>query len=127
MAITHCAVEGCKSITQRYPASRKIPWVCSYCRRKSDKRLQAIRRYAPKIKRQIIKERGLKCEDCGIKVNRPGELAAHHIVAAAHGGQTTPDNLILLCKPCHKATHKNGPAVIWTAHELLNKAGNNGR
>jgi len=37
---------------------------------------------------------------------------AHHITPHAHGGTLEPENLILLCVPCHKAVHaKDKPCV----------------
>lgn len=117
--ITKCAV--CDATTQRYPTDRKIPWVCNECRRKSDQLLSANRRYSAKVKKQIIKERGLICQDCGFKAARNGELYAHHIIPASHGGPTEPSNLALLCHSCHRAAHRNGPSVMWSAHKQLLK------
>lgn len=117
--MTHYCAAGCGAKTYRYPDNRKIPWVCSVCRRKSDELLQANRRYSGRVKKQIVKERGLTCQECGFKTSRPGELFAHHIIPASHGGPTEPDNLILLCHSCHRAAHRNGPAVLWTAHKQL--------
>ena len=38
-------------------------------------------------------------------------LDAHHIHHWAHGGQTTPDNLLLLCRRHHRVVHEGGCTV----------------
>ena len=43
-----------------------------------------------------------KCTQC----NKKGNLDAHHIIWKEHGGKNTIENLITLCKQCHKKIHK---------------------
>ena len=43
-----------------------------------------------------------KCTQCGKKKS----LDAHHILWKEHGGKDTIENLITLCKQCHKKVHK---------------------
>jgi group II intron reverse transcriptase/maturase len=52
------------------------------------------------IKAQVKAERGAKCECCG----RTMPLDLHHRKAKRYGGQDTPDNAELLCRPCHVQT-----------------------
>lgn len=53
----------------------------------------------------IVREReGAKCYFCG----KTGELEIHHIVARKHGGDDSPENLILLCVVCHRKTENWG-------------------
>ena len=35
-----------------------------------------------------------------------GQLEVHHIVPVAKGGGDEPENLVTLCKECHKKRHK---------------------
>jgi hypothetical protein len=49
--------------------------------------------------RQKLLSRDGACFFCGSEER----LEAHHIAAAAVSGPTTPDNLIVLCKPHHDA------------------------
>jgi 5-methylcytosine-specific restriction endonuclease McrA len=54
--------------------------------------------------RQYVQERDKWCVLCGEK----GE-EIHHVVYKNDGGSDTPDNLVLLCKDCHKAIHDDAP------------------
>ncbi|MBC8229235.1 HNH endonuclease, partial [bacterium] len=45
---------------------------------------------------------GYKCTQCGKKNMR---LDAHHIIWKEHGGKDTIQNLITLCKSCHRKVH----------------------
>lgn len=63
-----------------------------------------------------------KCRRCA----GDGE-EVHHIVPRASGGPDSSDNLITLCKPCHKSIHKSirrnssptihTESVEWLGHE----------
>ena len=50
------------------------------------------------IRQRVMARDGYRCVDCGGKE----ELEVHHIVPLAEGGTNTPDNLITLCKRCHR-------------------------
>ena len=52
-----------------------------------------------RLRRRILDERGWRCEDCG----RAGRLELHHVIAVEDGGDDSPDNLKVLCRPCHCA------------------------
>jgi len=56
-------------------------------------------------KEEVLKERGGSCDRCGKKINID-EARGHHIERHADGGQTTKDNLAILCGPCHKEVHR---------------------
>ena len=45
-----------------------------------------------------------QCQHCKRKNT---QLEAHHIIYTSQGGKDTLDNLITLCKRCHKKVHKN--------------------
>ena len=45
---------------------------------------------------------GYQCTQC----KKKGELDAHHIIWKEHGGKDTIENLITLCKECHRKVHK---------------------
>src|SRR5687767_12783288 len=46
---------------------------------------------------------GYACTQCGAE----NPLECHHIEPLCLGGDNSLDNLQTLCKPCHKAKHKN--------------------
>jgi len=46
---------------------------------------------------------GYQCTQCGKKNT---SLDAHHIIWKEHGGKDTIENLITLCKPCHRKVHQ---------------------
>ncbi len=46
---------------------------------------------------------GFRCTQCKKKKTR---LDAHHILWKEHGGKDTIENLITLCKPCHRKVHQ---------------------
>lgn len=65
------------------------------------------------IKRSLIVERGPACQACGEVFESPireggpiyplpGKLTVDHVVRLIDGGTDHPDNLQLLCYPCHK-------------------------
>lgn len=65
---------------------------------------------------KMIVRDGFTCQDCGevhIFVNEygmtipidDGQLEVHHIIPLHMGGTNAPDNLITLCKKCHKERH----------------------
>lgn len=55
------------------------------------------------VKRFVRQRDGHACRRCGVKPSLSGDLAIHHI----DKGKTNhhPDNLILLCRPCHITVH----------------------
>ena len=57
------------------------------------------------LRRRLLNERGWRCESCG----RAGRLELHHVITVEDGGDDSPDNLKVLCRPCHFATHNRGP------------------
>ena len=57
-----------------------------------------------------MRHRGWHCSPNGLYPCWESLTAVHHIVPHAQGGTLEPNNLILLCVPCHKAVHR-GAAV----------------
>lgn len=65
------------------------------------------------IRRRVHERENGRCQVCGVEtVLRRGEATAerplahaHHIAAHAAGGGDHPDDLALLCAPCHQARH----------------------
>jgi hypothetical protein len=53
----------------------------------------------------------LCCRVCGrAPVSKQGYHAGfeyHHVQQRAHGGEDEPENLVLLCHPCHTRWHQN--------------------
>jgi 5-methylcytosine-specific restriction endonuclease McrA len=46
----------------------------------------------------VLVRDGHRCTRCG----SPEGLEVHHVIAAADGGATTMENLIVLCGDCHR-------------------------
>lgn len=64
----------------------------------------------------IIREKeGIKCYFC----HTVGDLELHHIIAVKDGGTDEPDNLVHLCKGCHRKTENWG-----RKKQLINNANN---
>lgn len=57
-----------------------------------------------KKKKQLVKERGNRCELCGAT----GTLHAHHIKPMSRGGSDDAANLLLVCPSCHRKFHGKG-------------------
>jgi hypothetical protein len=59
--------------------------------------------------------RQLKKRDSGCVVNGCGRrlgLQAHHVIHWAHGGRTDLDNLVLVCRRCHRKIHDEGFRLV---------------
>ena len=59
--------------------------------------------------RRALEARDRQC--CFPGCARQGRLQAHHIRHWKHGGETSPENLLLLCRSHHIATHEGGLSV----------------
>ena len=80
-----CPVHGCphlKPCPTHHQDRRKRSWSPNRDRKTHDR-----------LRKQLIKERGNRCERCGTPTNKP---VMHHI-------RYTPDIVQLLCPDCHKA------------------------
>jgi 5-methylcytosine-specific restriction endonuclease McrA len=60
-----------------------------------------------KLRIAILTRDNHQCTKCGRKSN----LHLHHIIYRSKGGGNELDNLITLCRYCHKETHKNEPVA----------------
>jgi hypothetical protein len=63
-----------------------------------------ISRTVPFKIRRELRERDRGCVVCG----RAAGCHAHHVKHWAHGGPTDLDNLVLLCRRCHRLVHDQG-------------------
>jgi hypothetical protein len=52
-----------------------------------------------RIKKQVLKRDQMRCQNCG---SISGGLEIHHIRPVVRGGTDDIDNLVTLCKKCHK-------------------------
>lgn len=89
--------------------------------------------FSNKLKEHIYLKCVGKCTDCGnSKTDYPpgwhrtsvdglkktfllGGLEIHHIVSVSLGGTNKTENLILLCKECHKIRHGKKKGIYGTA------------
>ena len=60
--------------------------------------------------RAALEARDGGCIGCRVE---PEWCISHHIIEWQHGGPTQPDNLVLLCHPCHDKVHHNN----WTVEK----------
>ena len=51
-------------------------------------------------RRRLIALRGSRCEVCGISA-ADRQLDVHHLLGVFHGGDDSPENLMVLCFVCH--------------------------
>jgi 5-methylcytosine-specific restriction endonuclease McrA len=61
------------------------------------------------LKERVAQEVGLVCQECGRQFSRIGQLQAHHINFARHGGRNVRENMELVCPECHKRIHNVYP------------------
>lgn len=55
------------------------------------------------------KERDMyKCRVCGSPIFPEG----HHIINYSYGGAATTDNIVTLCRKCHKQVHRGNIDII---------------
>jgi len=67
---------------------------------------QGAKRAFYNTKAYILHRDKYTCQKC--KKNKDGlVLNIHHIVFQSNGGTNAPNNLIILCKPCHDKLHKH--------------------
>ncbi len=48
------------------------------------------------------------CQVCGSRINPEG----HHIINYQFGGAATADNIVTLCRDCHKQVHRGNMDII---------------
>ena len=98
---------NCKHCEKRYRPSSPESVFCSVsC---SNRARTGIRYYntdgkdIKTIKKDLVRERGGKCEECSFSVT--SILQVHHIVEKANGGTDDFSNSKLLCPNCHCLKH----------------------
>ena len=70
----------------------------------SRQRIQQIIAPPTDVRDMIIERYNGKCQGCGYPVNGGGHV--HHLSCEGEN-YNDPDNLVLLCIPCHRAAHTN--------------------
>lgn len=56
------------------------------------------------VRLRVMERDGYCCRKCGTNL-RGKERHVHHVIPLSKGGQNTVANQVLLCVPCHEATH----------------------
>ena len=64
-------------------------------------RLQLAVEMYDKLRQQILRRDGWRCQSCGAMSN----LEVHHKEFRSHSGDDLEQNLITLCAACHAAVH----------------------
>jgi hypothetical protein len=59
-----------------------------------------------KIRNQVLNRDGWVCQHCGCEPIQSHRIDVHHITPYVLGGEHELDNLIALCKPCHKKAER---------------------
>lgn len=83
-----------KRALARFLRDESIPWRHRYREYIKSDRWQGLRR-------QMIRERGAICERCG----RPDPKVNLHHLTYVRLGSELPEDMKLLCFPCHKLMH----------------------
>lgn len=81
---------------------RDTPKTCEGC--------ESIERYGEAFEeaREVVIERdNHECQKCGKHENDVSYLDCHHI----NGDRPTPDNLVMLCRPCHGAVESGEVSI----------------
>jgi 5-methylcytosine-specific restriction endonuclease McrA len=55
-----------------------------------------------RLRREILKRDHWRCQNCGSLQ----QLQIHHQELRSHSGSDVEDNLITLCKACHRRVHR---------------------
>jgi 5-methylcytosine-specific restriction endonuclease McrA len=53
------------------------------------------------LRRAILQRDGWRCQFCGVMTS----LEVHHLQFRSHSGKDREENLIVLCRLCHKKIH----------------------
>lgn len=119
--------ENVEYFAPRFEKDNQCPWCggevnnkrrrycCDECRRHFENVTVWHRGRDPYSLRMIFRD-GFTCQDCGVFhafVNEhgmtipidDGQLEVHHILPVSMGGGDEPQNLVTLCKDCHKKRH----------------------
>lgn len=100
---------------------------CTKCKRFNDYPKKETNKRTQSHKDLVKKYNGDQCEWCGVpKELLPAKqyLEAHHIIPYKHGGESSRDNILILCTECHRdVEHKRTYKRHWI--EELKKLKNN--
>ncbi len=110
---------GCSSSSHSSPRELKTPWLCRKCRRERDWLIKKLRGNMTRLRLEVIAQRGKKCQECGTIPQKITDLIAHHLTPVTCGGASVPENIKLVCRPCHKQEHKDRHGEQWVGYKLL--------
>jgi len=67
----------------------------------------------PRMRSEVLKRDNYTCQACGARGIISDDLEVHHIVPVSKGGECLdPENLITLCKKCHRKTFRIGYGIF---------------
>ncbi len=87
---------------------RKTVIINEFIKRHPLKEFSHIRQISQEDKISIYNEKCGQCENCKVDFKDYKEPEYHHKVRYADGGDTTKDNIQVLCQNCHKEVHGKG-------------------
>lgn len=71
-----------------------------------EKLMNVCLNYKTSLRKQVIKRDNYQCRSCGLfLIDASVKVEIHHVLPVSKGGNTTPNNLITVCYPCHKEIH----------------------
>ncbi len=74
-------------------------------------------RVVPKWLERLVRERDGSCVCCGSDQVVGSEI--HHVVPWALGGRTDLDNLVLVCRRCHRMLHDRGASLDFGSRDVV--------
>jgi hypothetical protein len=82
-------------------------------------------RIVPKSLERQVRERDRECVCCGSDLTVGSEI--HHVIPWSRGGRTDLDNLVLVCRRCHRLIHDRGFGLQRDEHGVMTLSQPNGR
>lgn len=64
------------------------------------------RKISHEVRDKVLERDNHQCQHCGTPGSTNNKLTLHHIRYRRHGGTSTPDNLLTLCRDCHDRLHR---------------------
>jgi len=63
-------------------------------------------RFPKSMKKKALKQANYTCKECGSSLDMR-TADPHHKIPVSQGGETTRENLLIVCRECHIKLHTN--------------------